>query len=166
MPETKKVKELMVPVSVYLKAYDTDSLKDCIQALKRRLAEGKEYRSILIFSSTKKINNEEELVGILTIRDILNAIKKKTMSYDVDELYTMSWALFFRSEPLRKVAANKAGEAIRPLVNAYLQSDEDVTRAVRLMMTKNVNILPVFENNKLVGIIRALDILDYIGEML
>jgi CBS domain-containing protein len=41
-----------------------------------------------------------------------------------------------------------------------------VTKAIELMMTKNVNILPVFEGKKAVGLIRALDLLDYIGDMI
>jgi len=58
------------------------------------------------------------------------------------------------------------GKVVRPLVKAFIQADDDVTRAIELMMTKNVNVLPVFEGKKAVGVLRALDLLDYIGEML
>lgn len=166
MPENKKAKELMVPISEYPVVYDTDSIKDAIMVLKEHFVNGTGHRSLLVLSKTKKINNEDELVGIVTIRDILHAIKRKIMAYDIDELYSMSWALFFRHEYLRETTAEKTGDIIKPLVHAYIQTGEDVSVAIRKMMTKNVNILPVFEGNKVVGILRAVDILDYIAEML
>ncbi|MGB9803551.1 cyclic nucleotide-binding/CBS domain-containing protein [Desulfofundulus sp.] len=166
MPETKKVRELMVPLSEYPVVYETDTLKEAIRVLRDYRAAGHEHRSLLVFSREKKVGNEERLVGILTTRDILNAIKKNRMLYDNTELFTMSWAFFYRREPLSELTVTRVGQAIRPLVDAYLQADDTVTRAVELMMTKNVNLLPVFEGKKAVGIIRAIDILDYISSML
>ncbi|MDQ0284965.1 CBS domain-containing protein [Desulfofundulus luciae] len=166
MPETKKVGEIMVPLSEYPVVYETDTLKDAIKVLRNYRAAGHEHRSLLVFSKTRKVGNEEQLVGILTTRDILNAIKKNRMLYDNTELFTMSWAFFYRREPLNELTVTRVGQAIRPLVDAYVQADDTVTRAIELMMTKNVNILPVFEGKKAVGIIRAIDLLDYIAGML
>ncbi|AGL00683.1 CBS domain-containing protein [Desulfoscipio gibsoniae] len=165
MPEKKMVKDLMLPVTEYPRIYDTDSLKDAIMALKEFMATGKKYRSLLVFSKTKKVNNEEQLVGILTVRDILNCIKNNTLSYDGPELFGMSWARFYHKDPLKKPLVTKVGDMVRPLVQAFIQSDQNVTDAIRLMITKNVNILPVFKGQRAVGIIRAVDLLDYIGDM-
>ncbi|RKO65559.1 CBS domain-containing protein [Desulfofundulus salinus] len=166
MSETRKVRELMVPLSEYPVVYETDTLKDAIKVLRNYRAAGHEHRSLLVFSKTRKVGDEEQLVGILTTRDILNAIKKNRMLYDNTELFTMSWAFFYRKEPLNELTVTRVGQAIRPLVDAYVQADDIVTRAIELMLTKNVNILPVFEGKKAVGIIRAIDLLDYIAGML
>ena len=166
MPETKAVKELMLPISEYPIVYEDDTLKDAIKTLKAHIAEGKEHRSLVVFSKTKKIGNEEQLVAILTVRDILNTIKKNRMLYENTELFTLSWAFFYHRTPLEQYTITKAGQSARPLVKAFLQGEDNVTRAIELMMTQNVNIIPVFQNKKAIGIIRALDILDYIGDML
>ncbi len=166
MGSTRLVRELMVPISDYPKVYDTDCLKEAIVTLKRHRVDCKEYRSLLVFSKTKKIEGEPELVGILTIRDMLNAIKKITMSYTGDELYVISWAWFYQKKSLQDTVKINVHSALRPLVYAFVQADENVTTAIRKMMTKNVNILPVFEGHKPVGILRTLDILDHISEML
>ncbi|WP_027718295.1 CBS domain-containing protein [Desulfovirgula thermocuniculi] len=166
MPENRKVAELMVPLAEYPVVYETDTLKEAILTLRNYRAAGHHHRSVLVFSRTKKVQGEEMLVGILTTRDILNAIKKNKMLYDNTELFTMSWAFFYRREPLEELTITRVGQAIRPLVDAYVQADDTVTRAIELMMTKNVNILPVFEGKKAVGIIRAIDLLDYIADML
>lgn len=163
MPETKKVKELMVPISEYPVVYNTDTLKDAIKVLKTYHIDSKEHRSMLVF---KREGTEEKLAGILTVRDILNTIKGKTMSYDSNELFTMSWSRFYGKSSLSSSVSTKVGDAIRPLVTEFVQIEQDVSDAIRIMMTKGINILPVFEGEKPVGIIRAIDILDYIGELI
>lgn len=162
MPEKKKVGELMVSLAEYPFVYETDSLKDAVKVLKGYLDEGKSHRSLLVFSKTKKVAGEEELVGILTVRDILNTIKKNRKCPGKADLF-MSWALFYRKDVLDECLVTTVGQAIRPLVKAFVQVDDSITKAIELMMNNNVNLLPVFENKKAVGIIRALDILDYIG---
>ena len=163
MPETKKVKELMVPISEYPVVYNTDTLKDAIKVLKNYTTASKEHRSMIVLS---REGTEEKLAGILTVRDILNTIKGKTMSYDTEELFTMSWTRFYHKGSLGTSVTTKVEDAIRPLVTDFVQTEQDVSDAIRIMMTKNINILPVFEEHKPVGIIRAIDILDYIGDLL
>lgn len=163
MPETKKVKELMVPISEYPVVYNTDTLKDAIMVLKTYLVESKEHRSMLVL---KREGTEEKLAGILTVRDILNTIKGKTMSYDKDEFFSMSWSRFYHKGSLGTSVTTKVEDAIRPLVTEFVQAEQDVSDAIRIMMTRGINILPVFEGEKPVGIIRAIDILDYIGELI
>jgi len=131
--------------------------------LKTYHVKSKEHRSMLVLS---KEGTEEKLVGIITVRDILNAIKGRTMSYDNNEVYTMSWSRFYHKSDLGNSVATKVEEAIRPLVTEFVQTEQDVSDAIRIMMTKNINILPVFKGEKPVGIIRAIDILSYIGELL
>lgn len=166
MPGSKKVKELMLPLSEYPVVYETDTLKEAVLVLKRHLAGGRGYRSILVFSKTRKVGSEDQLVGILTVRDILNAMKRNNACYDGTELFKESWAMFYHRDPLQQCQITRVGDVVRPLVEAYIQADQDVTQAIRKMMAKNVNILPVFEGNRAVGLIRAVDLLDYIGEML
>jgi len=162
-----KVKQFMVPISEYPIVYDTDSLRDAIKILKDyRIEQGKEHRSLLVFSKTQKVDGEEELIGILTIRDILKAIKINIQCCEDAESFTMSWPLFYKKDLLNECVINKVGDVIRPLVQAFIESNETLTQAIELMMTKNVNILPVFEGKKAVGVIRALDLLDNIADLL
>lgn len=165
MPGTKKIKELMIPLDEYPKVYDDDSLRDAISSLKAFRTGDNRHRSVLVFSRTKKVNNEEKLVGILTVRDILNHIKSDTLSYSGAELFAISWSRFYHQEPFKKSVVAKVGDVISPLVQAFIQSDQNVADAVHLMMAKNVNILPVFEGQKAVGVIRGIDLLDYIWDM-
>ncbi|AET68615.1 putative signal-transduction protein containing cAMP-binding and CBS domains [Desulfosporosinus orientis DSM 765] len=166
MPETKKVKDLMVPVSFssdYPIVYNTDTLKDAIKVLKKCTGETKIHRSMIVL---KKEGTEEKLAGILTVRDILNAIKVKTINDDKDGKFPEKWGNFYRKSALGHSVSTKVSDAIRPLVTEFVNSEQDVADAIRIMMTKKINILPVFDGGKPIGIIRAVDILYYIEECL
>ena len=163
MPGTKKVKELMVPMSEYPVVYNTDTLKDAIKVLKNYLGEKKQHRAMIVL---KREGTEEKLAGILTVRDILNAIKVKTMCKDDDGDFTMSWSRFYHVGSLCNNGTPTVADAIRPLVTEFIQSEQDVSDVIRILLIMKIDILPVFEVKKLVGIIRAIDILDYIGELL
>lgn len=166
MPDTKKVKELMIPVSPsseYPVVYNTDTLRDAIKVLKNFTGECKEHRSMIVL---KREGTEEKLAGILTVRDILNAIKGKTINNDEKEKFPVSWGGFYRKSSLGYSVKTKVADAIRPLVTEFVHSEQNVSDAIRIMMTKKINILPVFEGGKPIGIIRAIDILCYIEECL
>ncbi|MCL6635171.1 MAG: CBS domain-containing protein [Peptococcaceae bacterium] len=157
----------MVPISEYPVVYDTDNLRDAIIKLKDyRIETGKEHRSLLVFSKTEKVGGEEKLVGILTIRDILKALKRNMECRISVETFTMSWPFFYKKDLLSECVVSKTGDVLRPLIDAFIQAGEPLTRAIEIMVMKGVNILPVFEGNKAVGVVRALDLLDNIADML
>jgi predicted transcriptional regulator len=60
----------------------------------------------------------------------------------------------------------KIRDNMRPMINAFVQSDQTIDDALQLMMTNNVHVLPVFTGKKAVGVLRAIDILDFIGDLL
>jgi len=166
--EDVTVSEIMVSLSEYPYVYDDDTLKDAIIVLKRhRMREGIDWhRSVLVFSRTQKVQGEERLVGILTIRDVLNAIRKNKALSENRELLAMGWAYFYRRDPLLESMVVKVGSAVRPLVKAYAQAEDSVTKAIEVMMAQKVNLVPVFRNKRVVGIVRAIDILDHVSGML
>jgi len=166
MTEIKKVKELMVPVSPtceYPVVYNTDTLKDAIKILKDCTGECKEHRSIIVL---KKEGSEDKLTGILTVRDILNSITGKMITKDDDKNLPVSWSGFYSKSALGHSVTTKVGDVIRPLVTEYVRPEQNASEAIRIMMTKKINILPVFDGGKPIGIIRAIDILYYIEECL
>lgn len=164
MTEVKKVRECMVPLSNYPMVYETDCLRDATAVLKKYLDQGKEHRSLLVFSKSKKVGGEERLVGVLTIRDILQSIKKKTLSFSGTEAFSFSWAFFYNKDPLKDTLVTRVSDALRPLKESFIQADQDVNYALDQMIKFNVNMLAVFDGKKAVGIIRAVDLMKYIVE--
>ena len=169
-----KANEIMIPISDYPVIYGSDTMHKAIMQLYTYHAKNQRHRSLLVFSKNQKINGEELLIGVLTVGDILRAMKKITMSYNVDEL--MELAMSFKAYDkdvrneqeriMRDGFSAKVSDSIRPLVHAFVQSGDDITKAVNLMMIHNVHVLPVFEAQRAVGILRAMDIMDYVVDVL
>ncbi|MCL2336815.1 MAG: CBS domain-containing protein [Firmicutes bacterium] len=165
--DKKKVKDVMIPLDEYPKVYADDSLKDAIDILKsfRTAHETSRHhhRSLMVFSKTQKVGNEEKLVGLLSVRDIIAYVKKSTVSLSGVELFAAPWAQFYHKAPVQPhLAEVKVADLIRPLQEAFVQSNQDVSEALHVMMAKNVNLLPAFEGKKSVGVVRGIDLLDYI----
>lgn len=172
--KTKKIEEVMIPISEYPVIYGADSLNEAILMLKNNFAKDKGHRSLMVFCKVKKVEGEEKLIGIITVGDITRAMKKITRSYDDKEM--MSIAMSFsgydknarnqQEKIMEEGYSVKIRDNMRPMVNAFVQSDQTIDDALQLMMTNNVHVLPVFTGKKAVGVLRAIDILDFIGDVL
>ncbi len=172
MTQIKKVRELMIPVAEYPVIHDDNTLKDAVKMLKAVMSGDKHHRSLLVFSRHKRVGGEEQLVAILTVRDILNSIRKNAVIYDQEQTsIAHAFHIGYRGDYqpqniFEKTAAVRVADSVRPLVKAFLQADDDVTKAVEMMLKENIILIPVFEGKKVTGIIRAIDIIDYIGDLL
>ena len=172
--QTKKVEEVMVPISEYPVIYGADSLNDATIMLKTNFAKDKAHRSLMVFCKVQKVAGEEKLIGIMTVGDILRALKKMTKSYDDREMMSiaMSFGGYDRNVRSQQEKIMKEGYSVkirdnmRPMVQAFVQSDQTLEEAINLMMTNNVQVLPVFTGKKAVGVLRAIDVLDFIGDVL
>lgn len=170
----KKVEEVMIPISEYPVIYGADSLNEAIIMLKANYAKDKGHRSLMVFCKVQKVQGEEKLIGIITVGDIIRAMKKITKSYDVKEMMSiaMSFSGYDKSVRSQQEKIMKEGYSIkvrdnmRPLVQAFVQSDQPLSEAIQVMMTNNVHVVPVFTGKKAVGVLRAIDILDVIGDVL
>ena len=94
-----------------------------------------------------KENDENELVGILTTTDLLRLIdtalsKKKN-----------------RINQLKKIAILPAGQIASKNVLS-LQKDDKVIKAVAMMHRKNIHTIPIYDRDKLVGVVGKHDILN------
>ena len=167
MSEVKRVRDLMIPLSMYPLVYDTDSIKDATKVFRRHLRHhGKEYRAVLVFSKTDKVDGEERLVGILRVRDIINVIKMNAARQQVDlSPFGNSWAFFYNKPGQEEVITNVT-DALLPLKEVRVSPDQTVDEALDIMIEKSLNMLAVFDGNKAVGVIRVFDLLRYLSDML
>lgn len=79
-------------------------------------------------------------------------------------MFPTSWIFFYKKQTAEEYLEKKISRVLRPLVKSFVQTHEDVSAAINLIILKNVNLLPVFEGTKVAGVIRAIDLLFYIAE--
>lgn len=146
----------MTSLSDYATIHEKESLVKAIELLKKSFCRDENgvvlgHRSLLV------LNDHNELVGILTIRTILSAIQSVPIGF--------SWADFF-AEPDPTGLQMPVREVMRYVMTPHVNANDPVDKAINTLLQGKVNILPVVEKGKVVGIVRAIDFFEVLGEIL
>lgn len=156
-----QIKDIMISASDYSVVNQKSTIGEAIKVLRssfsldeKGISQG--HTSLVV------INDNNELVGVLTVRSILKSliIHKKE---ELPDNYL--WVLFTETVP-KSAALIQVEKVMRSSNLIHVDVNEDIMRAVNLIVTKEVNTIPVLEKGKLVGLVRSKDIFDIIGELL
>jgi len=180
MPIAKKIRDLLVPLSEYAVTTTDSSLKEAVLALRKlycQVEDGKcteaGHRNILV------LNPSGELAGILDFRSILKVLipeisggltaKLEALgvsvafaqadSADLDEA-----RLSFRARVIKN-AETKAGE-IMLKVRGTIDADAELIEALKLIYANKISVLPVYENARLIGVLRESDLFLAVAQVL
>ena len=94
-----------------------------------------------------KDNDEEEMLGIFTTTDLLRLM---------DEALSVGT---HKIEALERVAKRPVGEiAHRDVI--FFQKNTKVTKVIAVMHKKNIHTIPVYDGDKLVGVVGRHDIIN------
>lgn len=161
MSRIMKVRDLVVPVEEYPVIYDDAAVAEAIGELRSSFHEkdGTWYG----FQSLLVLNRKERLVGILTLRGLLKAFKIQAL-YDHLLKGDPSGMMFIK--PFSNSLEITVKDIMRPLKLVTVQQDSSILEAVQIICRKKVNSLPVMDGDKLVGIVRTMDLFWSVGELL
>lgn len=180
MPSEIKVKEIMIPISDYAVARTGDKLSEAVPLLRKIycLSEfGKctetGHRNILV------LNKEGALVGIVNFASILatlipeiaGGILTRFESLGISMTYAQADSeeldetrLSFRARVKRN--AETKIDQIMLKIKGSIEADSSVLDALKLIYKNKINILPVYESGKLVGVVRDSDLFLVVAEIL
>jgi len=131
-----KLKDIMCDHPIKVK--DTTSAGSAAHLLLRHQING-----ILVVKS----DDPNQLVGILTTTDLLRLING-ALSQGKQRLHA-----------LKKIGFTSVGDiASKKIIS--LQTTDSIMKAIALMHRKNIHTIPVYDKNKLVGVIGKHDILN------
>jgi len=147
----KKAGDLLLPASAYPQLPMWASLREALVQLtleQEGLSTHERRRKVLIFGE------DYHLAGVLTMSDILRALDPK--------LSNTPWQQAPAWPDLATPAARKQmEEPVRAFMSApgpEIDPQEDLLRASQLMLQAGVDILPVYQNNQLKGMLRMEDV--------
>ena len=164
----KKVRDIMVPLTEYPVVTWNEPLEKAVLRLSEEYLEpstGIRHRTILV------VDDKRNLVGILDFRTILQTLIPDRISeireqvtgilkqavYTEESFQDLGDATHDFTERLiaqAKVPVKKLMLKIRGTV----QADENLLNATRIKCRKKVTVLPVYEGDKLVGVLRDVDL--------
>lgn len=161
MYANKSVRDIMVPISEYPVIREDTPVSEAVRIMSESFhqKDGTWYgfQSVLVVSRRKK------LVGILTLRGFLKAMKLRAVLDDM--MKEDNEGLFFLpgfNNGLEIVTK----DIMRPINLITVQADSNIFEAIVVMVEGQVNSLPVMSGRDLVGVVRTIDLFWAVGEYL
>lgn len=161
MYRNKKVRDIMVPVSEYPVIHKETPVADAVRLMHNffHQKDGTWYG----FQSVLVVDERQKLVGILTLRGFLKALKLQAI---LDHILTVEPVGLFFMPGFYNSLEIKTRDIMRPLSMVTVQVDSSILEAIAVMVKKKVNSLPVVAGAELVGVVRTIDLFWLVGEFL
>jgi CBS domain-containing protein len=160
MPLSTTIRDIYHPLAEYPHIRDTAILQDAFAVLHGAYSTGKRFRHLLVLDA------HDQLVGVLGIRDLLRGVFP-------DYLRTGEHSHFAGAQPdvpaltliWQETCATQCKEAAKKPIKGFMGAVPDtvklndpITLAAYLMVIHNTSILPVVDDNRVVGVVRVIDV--------
>lgn len=180
MPIARTLRDLLVPLSEYAVTSDRATLREAVPVLRKlycQVEEGKctaaGHRNVLVLDSAGK------LVGILTFRSILGVLIPEVAGGVTAKLEALGVSIAFAQADSADLDEARAGFRARVIKNAQLKvsdvmlavrgtidANADLMDALKLMYRNKITVLPVYEREELIGVLRESDLFLAVADVL
>lgn len=160
MPLTRTVKNLCIPLAEYPHLLETATLRDAFSTLLAGHTTGKRFRHVLV------LNDQDQLVGILGMRDILRGLFPDYLRTQENPRHeapipdfpalTLIWAETCQTQC--PAAAEKPVRDFMGAIPGKVGIDDPITKAAYLLVIHDTSMLPVVDGKRLVGVVRMIDV--------
>ena len=174
MGSMKKVREIMVPIDQYPSVRDDATLQEAITVIDgaRLDVRGRKSqpRLLLVFDSI------QVLVGYVRRRDIMRGLEPRflvhrpleyrKMRFDVPADPNLSELPFDRTvSRIRQQAGKRISDVMLPIPTT-INADDHLMKAIHEMVTLNLYLIPVIDEKRLVGVVRSVDMIHELAQLL
>ena len=171
---SKHAGDIMVPLEKYPHTPHTYTLKQAVRVFSKSKLEVREHislpRSLLVF------DDKDQLLGIVRRRDILKGLepkflrmmpvhhRKELFNVEVDPNLvdlssgTIAHAMFERADM-------QVSEVMQPIMTT-VKHDDHLAKVIYKMINYDLNLLPVLEGLKVIGVVRSVDVFREIADIL
>ena len=178
MPLRKNVKDIMVPIRDYAVISPEATLQEAIQTLRGsycRLETGScshtGHRTILV------VDASGDLVGVLNFRSILKVLVPEVAGTLTEKLESLEISVVFaqagvdldesHEDVIARVSKNAQIKVTEIMLKnrAHIDSQTSLLDALKLIFRKNLLMLPVYESDRLIGVVREADLFITVADM-
>ena len=150
----KTAEDIMVPINDYVTISEEETLYRAIKVLRDSFH--KDGRAWYGHRSVIVLGQGGELVGVLSLNELLKAVGLKELNNDPD-FKAESWGWYYVNS-MREQAKLTVRDVMRPIALATVDARNSVSDVAQALLKHKVNSLPVLKKGKLVGMVRTLDI--------
>lgn len=172
MPLGKKVREIMIPIENYAVVDPGATLREAVLSLRRSYCKIETGfctetgpRTILVVDSSGK------LVGLLDFRSLLKVLVPEVAGKLSQKLAALEVSVVFMEGAAEEQDPSRENLTTRVLKNARVQvkeiiqkslghisADAEIIEALKLIFRKRLIVLPVYDQDRLVGVVRDVDL--------
>ncbi len=172
--EAKHVHEMMIPLEKFPHVHEWQTIKDAILEMEKCQLETQSGRlsvprAVLVFGK------HNELLGTVRRRDILRGIEpdflvrkplvERKRIFDIKVDPNLSELSYDHLEPaIIEQSKTPVSEIMRSL-ELTINHDDHIIKAMYEMVDNNISILPVMQGEKVVGVLRSVDLLHVIAQI-
>ena len=168
----KKVKDLMIPLSDYVVTSADKTLKEAVLDMQRIYCEVETGKCTEAGHRTSLVMSQDgKLEGIIDFQCILGALIPEIAGKLSDKLAALGLSIAFAEADAHDLDATRAGFKERVIENSstkvgdimhklrgHIDSGDNMIKALKLMHRNKVTVLPVYEGDKVVGVLRDSDL--------
>jgi CBS domain-containing protein len=172
MPLQKYIKEIMIPIEKYAVIDPESTLQEAVMKLRRSYCTLEEGfcsetgpRTILVVDASGL------LVGVVDFRSLLRVLVPEVAGKLTERLEFLEVSVVYAEAGAEELGEAKEGLIARVRKNAQVkvkeimrknraqaQADTTLIQALKLIFRKKLLMLPVYENDKLIGVVRDADL--------
>jgi CBS-domain-containing membrane protein len=154
MSEQKKIKDLLISIAEYPHMPYWATLREAIVQMNVAYETG--HHTVLVFDEAYRLK------GMLHQGDLLQGVRPEYAELCPPDVQ-IKW------EDLTTSASQQLNRRIEECMSAFdiaVNVEDHLLKAVHLMINNNINVLPVEESGKIVGVLRMHDLFHEITEFL
>ena len=172
MPLSKNIRDIMIPIEKYAVIDPEATLREAVLSLRRSYCQIENGfcteagpRVILV------IDPSGNLVGLLDFRTLLKVLVPEVAGRLSQKLASLEVSIVFLQGGAEQFDPSREDLAARVLKNAevkvkevmqkslgHISADEKIIEALKMIFRKKIIILPVYDKDRLVGVIRDIDL--------
>lgn len=170
----KLVRDIMIPREAYPSVGPDDTLRRAVRVIEESglHVNGRQSlpRVLLV------LTDHHEMVGVVRRRDIMRGLEPKFLVSQPMEyrkkLFDVAVDPNLSELPFDRILKGLREQADRPvrdvmlLVTATIDPDDHLMKAVYEMVSLNLSLLPVVEDQKVLGVLRSVDVFHELAELL
>jgi Mg/Co/Ni transporter MgtE len=166
-------RDFMIPIEAYPHISASSSICDAMSLMRTSLADERKFRTILV------IDEYQHLLGYLSLRDLIRAVgprylRKEAPNYRGHQPFQgistdlTALALIWQEGFSVKIReeAQKPVKEVMTLIERTVSPEDSFAKCTYLMLVQNELIIPVAESERVIGVIRLVDIFELIADTL
>ena len=166
----KKVKDLMIPIKDYAVTSPDKTLQEAILEMRKIYCEIETGKCTEAGHRTSLVMTDGKLVGVINFQCILRSLIPEIAGKLSDKLAALGISIAFAEADAHDLDDAKAGFKERVLQNAktkvgdimlklrgQINADAELMEALKLMYKNKVAVLPVYEGDNVIGVLRDSD---------